>query len=91
MSYRGSVIHIHIAPDQGNPMQAVESVEAVRGRGLRGDRYFQNEGTFTNRTGCDITFIEQEALIAVEREYGIKLEAGVHRRNVTTRDIALTL
>ena len=64
------------------------------GRGRRrsrppGDRYFRAGGTFADRDGSDLTLIEREALTAVEREHGIVLEPGVHRRNVTTEGVAL--
>lgn len=70
-------------------MKSTETVEALSGQGLRGDRYFREEGTFSNRDHCGITFIEAETLDAIAQDYEIELEPGVHRRNVTTRDIAL--
>lgn len=70
-------------------MERIESVEAVAGRGLRGDRYFVDGGTFADREGSDVTFIEAEALAAVEREAGLSLDPGVHRRNVTVAGVAL--
>lgn len=87
----GTVDAIHIAPAGGAEVQAVDSVEGVSGRGLRGDRYFDGTGTFyeTVKTGRDITVIEKEAIEAIEREAGIVLDPGEHRRNVTTRDVAL--
>ncbi|ADB61938.1 MOSC domain containing protein [Haloterrigena turkmenica DSM 5511] len=85
----GRVRAIHVAPAQGKPMERVEEATAVAGRGLEGDRYFDTEGTFADRDGSDITFIEREALEAVERDYDIALEPGMHRRNVTTEGVAL--
>jgi hypothetical protein len=94
----GRVERIHVAPDSGDPMEAQESVEAVAGRGLRGDRYFEGEGLWNYldedpsrevQEASDVTFIEAEALEAVERDAGISLPSGAHRRNVTTRDVPL--
>lgn len=85
----GTVRAIHLAPTQGAPMERVEHVEAVAERGLEADRYFASEGTFTDREGCDLTLIESETLEAVERDYDIPLEPGVHRRNLTTEGVAL--
>ncbi|MGQ3411174.1 MOSC domain-containing protein [Natrinema sp. LN54] len=85
----GRIRAIHVAPAQGAPMDRVDRVEAVAGRGLEGDRYFASEGTFADREGCDLTLIESEALEAVERDYDIPLEPGVHRRNLTTEGVAL--
>ncbi|WP_123537637.1 MOSC domain-containing protein [Halosimplex salinum] len=79
-------------------MEARESVEAVAGRGLRGDRYFDDRGLWNeieadpdnDLTGAsEVTFIESEALAAVERETDIAVPTGAHRRNVTTRDVPL--
>ncbi|OIB57021.1 MOSC domain-containing protein [Natrialba sp. SSL1] len=85
----GRIHAIHIAPEQGAPPELVERVEAVAGRGLEGDRYYTAEGTFEDREGSDLTLIERETLTAVERDYDIDLEPGVHRRNITTTGIAL--
>ncbi|WP_227380532.1 MOSC domain-containing protein [Haladaptatus halobius] len=79
-------------------MQARTDVEAVAGRGLRGDRYFEERGLWNfldedpNREvkeASDVTFIEAEALTAVERETSIEIPSGAHRRNVTTRNVPL--
>ncbi len=85
----GRVVAIHVAPEQSAPVEERDWVYAVAGRGLEGDRYFDDEGTFRERDGSDLTLIEREALDGVEREYGIALEPGVHRRNITTRGVAL--
>ncbi|MCU4743089.1 MOSC domain-containing protein [Halobacteria archaeon AArc-m2/3/4] len=86
---RGVVHEIHIAPEQGGAVERVDRVDAVAERGLRGDRYFREDGTFSDRDGCDLTLIEREAVTAIEREYDISLESGSHRRNVTTEGVAL--
>lgn len=85
----GTVRSIHVASEEGAAVEARERVRAVAGQGLEGDRYFRAEGTFADRNGSDLTLIEREALEGVERDYGIDLEPGVHRRNVTTEGIAL--
>ncbi|WP_255195532.1 MOSC domain-containing protein [Halorarius litoreus] len=85
----GTVEYVHVAPEEGAPPQEVDRAEAVARRGLRGDRYFADAGTFADRSGSDLSLIEAEALDGVERDYGITLEPGLHRRNVTTRGVAL--
>ena len=85
----GNVRTIHIAPEQGAPMEQLEEVRAVADQGLEGDRYFDTDGTFADRDGSDLTLIEREALEGVADEYDIALEPGVHRRNVTTEGVAL--
>ena len=85
----GRVERIHVAPTPGAPTERIEATRAVAGEGLEGDRYFEGEGTFGGGDDRAITFIEAEALEAVERDYEIDLDPGVHRRNVTTRGVAL--
>lgn len=85
----GRVHAIHVAPESGASVERVERAEAIARRGLRGDRYFLDEGTFADRDGSDVTLIEREALAAVERDYDVALEPGAHRRNVTTEGIGL--
>lgn len=73
-------------------MQSHERVEAIAGRGLRGDRYFHSAGTYSDSArdiSREITLIEREALEAVERDYDIDVGRGEHRRNVTVEGIAL--
>lgn len=91
MNEPGTVEAIHIAPDGGANTEPVESVEAVAGRGLRGDRYFEESGTFSDgdSDGRALTLIEAEAIEAIERESDIDLDFADHRRNVTTRNVAL--
>lgn len=93
---KGTVEHVHVAPESGVPMESQEACEAVAGRGLRGDRYFDDEGYWNlleerreNTVAGDVTFIEAEALEAIAVEYDVELEPGEHRRNVTTRDVSL--
>ena len=98
MNGMGTAERIFTAPDAGVEMVERSDVEAVAGRGLRGDRYFSDVETGTFVTwdadddrgdGYDLTLIEQEAIEAIEREAGIELAPGEHRRNVVTRDVAL--
>lgn len=43
---KGTVAAICISPIAGGPMQRVEEVEAIAGRGLKGDRYAEGRGSF---------------------------------------------
>ena len=42
----GKVAAIFISPVAGDPMQSVVEVEALAGKGLKGDRYATGEGSF---------------------------------------------
>ncbi len=88
----GSVEAIYISPEAAVLPTEVESVAAVAGRGLKGDRYFRDAGTFSDEprsNGRDITLIEAEAVEGLARDTGIELDAAATRRNVVTRGIAL--
>jgi len=87
----GKVEFIHIAEAAGGTVKGLDSVRAVPGRGLEGDRYFAHSGTYSDTpgTGRDLTLIEGEQIEGIEREFGIKIGPGESRRNVTTRGISL--
>ena len=91
MSTEGTVVSLHIAPTGAAPMQSVGQVRAVDGRGLEGDRYFNQLGTYSNHpgTGRHVTLIEIEAIEALRRDYGIDLVPGLSRRNIVTHGVAL--
>jgi len=82
-SRAGTVEAVLIAPEAEAPLVRVEQAAARAGRGLEGDRYFEQHGTFSNRygRGHDLTLIEAEALDALAPE-----EA---RRNIVTGGIDL--
>ena len=64
----------------------VQSVEALAGRGLDGDRYFYGIGTYSDypdQRGRDLTLIEADAL----RRAGI--DGASARRNVVVSGLAL--
>jgi MOSC domain-containing protein YiiM len=87
----GKVHSIFITPQASSPTRPVNTVHAVPGLGLEGDRYFGQVGTGHKRPGSgrDITLIEYEALEAVQREEGIQLTPGDARRNIVTQGVAL--
>lgn len=88
----GTVEAIHITPETSGEPTAQQSVEAVAGRGLKGDRYFNGEGLYNISEELEphaITLIEAEALEAAEEDYGVDFGPGEHRRNITTRGVAL--
>ena len=88
----GLVKHIHTAPKTGGGPKPRDSVEAVAGRGLRGDRYFKGDGIYNEQEELepsDITLIEAEALDAAAEDYDVDFEPGAHRRNITTRGVPL--
>lgn len=88
----GVIEAVYTAPAAGEPMVPRERVEAVAGRGLRGDRYFDGTGTYSDSARDvtrHITLIETEALDAITRDYDVHVGVGEHRRNITTAGIGL--
>jgi MOSC domain-containing protein YiiM len=82
----GTVEHIHIAAATAAPCLPVERVNAVAGKGLEGDRFFDDHPA---GSGWDLTLVAAESLEACERESGVPLAPGESRRQVTTRGIDL--
>ncbi len=89
--FKGTVVSIHLASQAEGRMVAVKEARAVPGKGLEGDRYFHQTGTYSVKPGPDreITLIEAEDLEALLRDYGVALASGESRRNITTRGVPL--
>src|SRR5919202_840828 len=81
---------IFLAPEGGAQMKGAEATTALQGCGLEGDRYCVGTGHWS-RFGrvCEVTFIAAEDLDAIERETGVGVKNGEHRRSVVTRGISL--
>ncbi|CAO4153381.1 MOSC domain-containing protein [Methylorubrum populi] len=94
--WRGTLLHIHIAPAASYEMEALAEAQCVAGRGIVGDRYFDGTGTYSPKPDTrEVTLIEQEALDALERNDPplqggpIRLSPADHRRNLTVRGVPL--
>jgi MOSC domain-containing protein YiiM len=86
----GFVEGIFLAPEAGAEMKSVQAATALEDCGLEGDRYCAGTGHWS-RFGrvCEVTFIAAEDLHDIERETGVGVKNGEHRRNVVTRRISL--
>ena len=84
--FEGTVVSINITPVAEGPLQSVEEVRAIPGRGLEGDRYFDHPKLEPRR---EITLVEAEAIEALRSEF--KIDSGLDgtRRNVVTRGVPL--
>jgi hypothetical protein len=86
----GVVEQIAVAPRAGAPMRVVESVRALAGRGLQGDRYADGRGTFSPRAshcpGYDVTLFAAEVLDDLVAD-GVPIDFVGTRRNVLTRGL----
>ena len=89
--WQGLIEGIYVASEARQPLVEVAAVRAVRGRGLEGDRYFLQVGTYSNHpgNGREVTLIEAETLEAPQRELGVDLAPAGSRRNVVTRGVPL--
>jgi MOSC domain-containing protein YiiM len=82
-----TVVDLFVAENGSEPMEGVESVEAVADRGLRGDRYFAETGYYSPFDVCQVTLIASEAITEIDAAFDLDLSAGEHRRNVVTEGI----
>jgi MOSC domain-containing protein len=80
----GTVVGILVAPQAEAPLRRVDTVAALPGRGLEGDRYSKGRGTFSAPgRGYEVTLVEADVLDAVE------LSWEDARRNIVTTGISL--
>jgi MOSC domain-containing protein YiiM len=92
---QGKILAIHIASDSttasATSITSVESVRAVLGRGLEGDRYFHNKGFYSKTPGPDreVTLIEIEAIERFNRNFQPNISPADLRRNIVTQGISL--
>lgn len=93
-TWRGVVQMLQIAPAEAAPVQIVDSVQALPGRGLEGDRYAIDAGSFSDLgregdAGREVTLIAQEDIEAVNSEANLGITAMQTRRNIVTQGVPL--
>jgi MOSC domain-containing protein YiiM len=77
----------HEKPPGTHPIVAVEQVECVAGRGLRGDRYFDYKKDYKGQ----ITFFSMEVFEALRRELKLPdVQPQATRRNAFVRGLDLS-
>jgi MOSC domain-containing protein YiiM len=74
------VVAIHLGEAEAPQLAAVDSVRAVAGKGLEGDRHFHEEGA---KPGQALTLVEEESVADVG------LAPGETRRQLTVRGVRL--
>lgn len=86
-----TLLSIFIARHAREALRSVDSVRAVTGRGLEGDRYFHGEGTFdrpeTQPDGREVSLISLQAVKICRERLGFdpegpELPAAAFRRNL---------
>jgi len=91
MTWSGELLHIHIAPRGGAPMEALPEARLLEGQGIAGDRYLLGTGTYSPKPQRErqVTLIEVETLEALARDHHLPLAPHEHRRNLTVRGVPL--
>lgn len=79
MCSRAKVVGIYTAAGAGAPMQFRSEVRAVPGRGLEGDRYFEDNGRFSaqalpGREITELTLIESEVIRHLRLDWGLDVD-----------------
>lgn len=73
-------------------MISIEKAEAIAGKGIQGDRYFENCGTFSpvpHQPDFELTMIEKEKVEAFAAKTGLQFTTKHARRNIVTQGIEL--
>src|ERR1043166_6911645 len=87
-----SIVQILMAESPAVAMVSCETVRAIAGKGLEGDRYFSRIGTFSPkepRPDYEITLIELEEIEAFACQSSLPFTAEHARRNIVTRGLRL--
>ncbi|MAV38012.1 MAG: MOSC domain-containing protein [Planctomycetaceae bacterium] len=90
--FTGRLLAIGVAPSGSEPMESCQSVEAITGQGLTGDRYTTGQGTFQDgpvQPTEQVTLIEREAIEAACRDYQLAITHLDTRRNLLTEEVPL--
>lgn len=86
----GVVEGIYISSEGSAAVERVDEIQTVEGCGIAGDRYREGTGYWTGLDYvCEVTLISTEDLDHIERETGIRVKNGEHRRNIVTRGVDL--
>jgi MOSC domain-containing protein YiiM len=86
------VVQILTAESPSTAMSLRSEALAVPGKGLKGDRYFTDTGTFSpgiQKPDFEITFIEREKIEAFARESALPFTSLLARRNIVTEGVSL--
>ena len=83
----GKVILIGISKDHGSPITNVRSVEAIKGKGLVGEKHFKEN----NEKRKQITLIEIENINHYNKITGTAIPAVNFLRNIVTEGIQLNV
>ena len=87
------VIEILLTENAGEPLVAHPSATLIAGKGVVGDRYYSEHGTFSDKfkgaPGLEVTLIEQEQINAFNISTELNFSSSDFRRNIVTKNIDL--
>ena len=83
----GKVVEIGISKNKSNRIVNVNDVEAIKGKGLVGEKHFKED----NKKSCQITLIEIENINHYNKVTGTTIPAINFLRNIVTEGIQLNV
>lgn len=92
LEFVGELIAIGIAPQAKAPLEACDSIDVVKERGLAGDRYAVGKGAGQKgriKTEQHVTLIADEAIAAACEESGLSITHLMTHRNLLVRGVPL--
>lgn len=89
----GKIVKLLISKDPKSNMLNVNQIVLEAGKGIFGDRYYNQEGTFSNKGEIepdrDVTLIEIEKIDALNKEHNLDITAEDLRRNIVVSNCDL--
>ena len=89
----GKIVKLLISKDTQSDMLNVNQIVLEIGKGIFGDRYYNQEGTFSNKGEIepdrDVTLIEIEKIDALNKENDLNITAEDFRRNIVVSNCDL--
>ena len=89
----GKIAKLLISKDTQSDMLNVNQIVLEIGKGIFGDRYYNQEGTFSNKGEIepdrDVTLIEIEKIDALNKENDLNITAEDFRRNIVVTNCDL--
>ena len=89
----GKIVKLLISKDPKSAMLCLNQIVLEAGKGIFGDRYYNQEGTFSNKGEIqpdrDVTLIEIEKIDALNKEHNLDITAEDLRRNIVVSNCDL--
>ena len=87
----GIVVALFTVDRRAAPMEKVDQLYALAGRGIEGDRYFLGTGTYSKKPepGRQVTLIKSEVLESLKNKLEINVKPEESRRNILTQGIEI--